>query len=328
MPAAAMHESTPTADSPPAATPPAVDPARLWEDFGPPLRGFLARRVPPGVDADDLVQEVFLRVVRGVATLRGAARPEAWLFQIARNALRDALRARLRRDGRTDALEDDVPAAADASSDRAAETELAPCLTAMVARLPEPYRTAITLTSLQGTSQAEAARALGVSISGMKSRVQRGRVQLRRMLVACCAIAVDVRGGVSDFHLRDASGCAGPMPAAEARGCGAASRGPASSAAASMPRSRRLQRGGREQRGPLPRSPVMPDARPILALREETSRAATPGADACCGGPAPAGTDACCVRDADARTAGQGGCGCTTPASAPVATTRPRSACC
>ena len=65
----------------------------LWEQFGPPLRGFLARRVPPGVDADDLVQEVFLRVIRGLAALRSTDRPEAWLFQIARNALRDSLRA-------------------------------------------------------------------------------------------------------------------------------------------------------------------------------------------------------------------------------------------
>ena len=83
------------------------DPAALWAAFAPPLRGFLARRVPPGVDADDLVQEVFLRVIRHAGSLRSTDRPEAWLFQIARNALRDALRARLRRDGRNDAVESD-----------------------------------------------------------------------------------------------------------------------------------------------------------------------------------------------------------------------------
>lgn len=112
----------------------AMDPVSLWEEFGPPQRGFLARRVPPGVDADDLLQDVFVRVVRSLSNLRRTERPEAWLYQIARNALRDSLRARLRRDGRTDALEVDLPAEPDPAADRAAETELAPCLTPMVGR--------------------------------------------------------------------------------------------------------------------------------------------------------------------------------------------------
>ena len=77
----------------------------------------------------------------------------------------------------------------------------------MIQRLREPYRTAIALTSIQGLTQAEAARHAGVSVSGMKSRVQRGREQLRQMLVRCCEIAVDVRGGVSDYHLRFGGAC-------------------------------------------------------------------------------------------------------------------------
>lgn len=220
MIASVMSEPVPPATSSSTGAPPGLDASVLWAEFGPPLRGFLARRVPPGVDADDLVQDVFLRVLRHLGALRDTERPEAWLFQIARNALRDSLRARLRRDGRTDPLETDLPNAPDPEADRAAEAELAPCLTAMIGRLPEPYRTAITLTSLQGVSQADAARQLGVSISGMKSRVQRGRAQLRDMLTTCCAIAVDVRGGVADFHLREPGACDGPSP----RRCGTASR--------------------------------------------------------------------------------------------------------
>ena len=183
------------------------DPSALWVSFAPPLRAFLARRAPPGVEADDLLQDVFVRVVRHLGTLRGTDRPEAWLFQIARNALRDALRARQRRDGRTDPLEIDLPAEPDTAARREAEAELAPCLTVMIGRLAEPYRTAIELTSLRGLTQAEAARHAGISVSGMKSRVQRGRDQLRQMLVRCCEIDVDARGGVSDFHLRLTGAC-------------------------------------------------------------------------------------------------------------------------
>ena len=133
-----------------------------------------------------------------------------------------------------------MPAEPDAAAERAAEAELAPCLTAMVGRLPEPYRTAITLTSLQGVTQADAARQVGLSISGMKSRVQRGREQLRQMLVTCCAIAVDVRGGVSDFYLREPGACAGPSPATS-EPCGQAPCGPDPTRDASPASGRRLQ---------------------------------------------------------------------------------------
>ena len=221
----------------PAAPEPPVDPSALWVAFAPPLRAFLARRVPAGVDADDLVQEVFLRVVRHAGSLRSTDRPEAWLFQIARNALRDALRARLRRDGRTDALEIDLPAEPDA--ERAAEAELAPCLTAMIDRLPEPYRTALVLTTLRGVTQADAARQLGISGSGMKSRVQRGRERLRGMLVRCCAIALDARGGVSDFHRRSPEACGAP---AGASGCAPGGCAPGADPEAASDRAdRRLQ---------------------------------------------------------------------------------------
>ena len=99
------------------------------------------------------LQDVFLRVVKHLDSLRLDRRPEAWLFQIARNALRDALRARQRKDGRTDPLDVDVPAEADRPlcatrrrSSRLPDTD--------DRALAEPYRTAIELTSLRGLTQA------------------------------------------------------------------------------------------------------------------------------------------------------------------------------
>jgi RNA polymerase sigma-70 factor (ECF subfamily) len=193
----------------------------MWAEFAGRLRAFVARRVPAGIEPDDVVQEVFVRVVRHLPSLRDAERIEAWLFQIARNTLRDAMRARQRRDSRTDNLEVDVPAEADTEDVRAAEAELAPCLTPMVARLAEPYRSAIELTSVQGLTQTEAAKRVGVSVSGMKSRVQRARDQLKEMLLRCCEVDVDRRRGVADYHLRESAACGSPSDeAASVGGCG------------------------------------------------------------------------------------------------------------
>ena len=184
-----------------------TDTSVLWTEFAVPLRAFVARRVPPGIEPDDVVQEVFLRVVRHLPSLRDSDRIDSWLYQIARNALHDAMRVRQRRDSRTDAIDSDLPAAAAEDDVRAAEAELAPCLTAMVARLAEPYREAINFTSVQGLSQTAAAKRAGVSVSGMKSRVQRARAQLKDMLLRCCEVQIDRRRGVSDYHPRDPAGC-------------------------------------------------------------------------------------------------------------------------
>ena len=205
----------------------AGDTSLMWAEFAGRLRAFVARRVPPGIEPDDVVQEVFLRVMRYLPSLREADRIEAWLFQIARNTLHDAMRARQRRDSRTDALEIDLPDETDSEDVRAAEAELAPCLTPMVARLAEPYRSAIELTSVHGLTQAEAAKRAGVSVSGMKSRVQRAREQLKAMLLQCCEVDVDRRHAVADFQLRDSTSCGGSSdPSRTSSGCGAGACSP------------------------------------------------------------------------------------------------------
>ena len=169
--------------------------ATLWREFAAPLRAFVARRTPAGVDTEDVLQDVFLRIQEQLPGLRDAARVDAWIFQIARNVLADAFRRR----GRHEALT--APSAGEPAFDAeveapSAEAALASCLAPMIARLSEPYREAILLTELCGMSQVEAARHVGISISGMKSRVQRGRDQLAGVITGACRIELDVRGGV------------------------------------------------------------------------------------------------------------------------------------
>jgi RNA polymerase sigma-70 factor (ECF subfamily) len=80
----------------------------------------------------------------------------------------------------------------------------------LVQRLASPYREAITLTELDGLTQVAAAAQLGISASGMKSRVQRARAQLRDMLVSCCEIELDRRGGITSYRPRNGPcGCHG-----------------------------------------------------------------------------------------------------------------------
>ena len=117
------------------------------------------------------------------------------------------------------------PAAEPEEDTGAVERDLATYVAPFIAMLPSPYREALTLTELEGLTQKQAAELLGLSLSGMKSRVQRGRRALRQALEACCHIELDARGKVMDFAPRPdgrlpASCCDQPAANHAARGCG------------------------------------------------------------------------------------------------------------
>ena len=133
----------------------------------------------------------------------GEERFGPWVYQVARSAIAEHRRQAARHPlaGAAPA-EQAAPDLGDEGDDGAVARELATYIAPFVAMLPSPYREALTLTELEGLTQAEAAERLGVSWSGMKSRVQRGRVQLRAALEACCAIERDVRGKVVGFERR------------------------------------------------------------------------------------------------------------------------------
>lgn len=165
------------------------------------LRPFISKRVDPQ-DVDDVLQVVFVRIQRGLADLREGDKLVAWGYQIARNAIVDHVRhAALRQhEGLDSALSATAPPSDDESS---GSNELVSILRHFIAMLPAAYREALQLTELEGLTQAEAAVQVGLSIPGMKSRVQRARAQLRELLEACCDIELDTRGSIIDVEPRN-----------------------------------------------------------------------------------------------------------------------------
>ena len=181
--------------------------ATRWQDVAARLRPFVARRIAPA-EVDDVIQDVFVRAQRGLAELKSSDSFTAWLFQIARRSVADHARMRARHPIPTAESSDDLQAEA-AEDDREAFRALSGCVSIFVAQLPSPYREAVTLVELQDLTIRQAADLTGVSISAMKSRVQRGRARLRELFDHCCEIAQDVRGKVTSYTARD-HGCDPP----------------------------------------------------------------------------------------------------------------------
>jgi RNA polymerase sigma-70 factor (ECF subfamily) len=187
-----------------------ADAQEMWQHIHVGLRAFIATRVANEAEADDIVQDVWLKMQRGLDGLKDQNRLISWIYQIARHAIIDHYRAPGRRREMPAGLAADLEAyQSSASMTTASEgsgqlrTELAGCLRPMIERLSREYRQAVMLIDFEGLTQQEAAAQLGLSLSGMKSRVQRGRRQLKGMLEACCTFELDRRRGVIDYDLRN-----------------------------------------------------------------------------------------------------------------------------
>ena len=174
-----------------------------WRDIEARLRPYVARRVSCAADVDDVLQEILVKVHGGMDGLRDGERFGGWVYRIAGNAIADFAKARARAPIADGAVVE-VPEERDAAGDEAAglQADLGECVALFVARLPAAYRGAVTLTDLQGLTQKEAAEMLGISLSGMKSRVQRGRERIRQMFEECCEISLDCRGQVVECEAR------------------------------------------------------------------------------------------------------------------------------
>ncbi len=166
----------------------------LWEQMHSRLCRFVCSRFADEADAEDILQDVFLKIHANLGTVREMERMESWIYQITRNSIADYYRGRRRLVELTEhAVNDEYP------EEDAAES-LAPTIHDIVQSLPEPYREALILTEYQGLSQVELAERLGISVSGAKSRVQRARQKIKDILMACCHFEFDARGLVYDYH--------------------------------------------------------------------------------------------------------------------------------
>lgn len=133
-------------------------------------------------DAQDLVQEVLLRVRRGLETYRPGSF-EGWLSRITTNTFLDEVRRRRRRP--VDLLPDDpdrVVPASDAADVALASEALPDDVQSALRRLPPDYRAAVVLCDVVGLSYQEIASALETPVGTVRSRIHRGRSQLREIL--------------------------------------------------------------------------------------------------------------------------------------------------
>jgi RNA polymerase sigma-70 factor, ECF subfamily len=138
-------------------------------------------------EADEVAQEVFVRAWRGLPRFEERSQLSTWLYRIAFNEAHRRLSRRVRHRAEPDPDGDDAIAALPESPDLGPEAqtldrEFERTLERALDQLPEDWRTAVVLRDLEGLSTPEAADVAGVRQAAFKSRLHRGRMQLRSLL--------------------------------------------------------------------------------------------------------------------------------------------------
>lgn len=168
---------------------------RIWDEFSVPLKSFIKKRIHSEQDADDILQEVFIKIYNNIEKLQDDKKIHAWIYTITRNTITDYYR----KNNNSKAIELIEDIKKDEEQDLTVINEIAACVKVMIDSLPEKYKQAILLTEFHDVTQKELAVRMSISLSGAKSRVQRGRKMLKGMLLSCCQLEFDRFGNVIDF---------------------------------------------------------------------------------------------------------------------------------
>lgn len=169
---------------------------RLYQE----LKRFIWRRVKNQADAEDIVQDVFVKAQLKGTQLKEDQKFSAWMYQITRNSIIDYYRQKKK-------VMEDIMLQNESEDYNQFNDCVIQCLQQLMFELPSPYREALVMTEIEQHSQKEMAGKLNLSYSGLKSRVQRGRQMLRQKMEELYHIRTDAYGNVIECEDRIDCGC-------------------------------------------------------------------------------------------------------------------------
>ena len=171
--------------------------AAIYTQFHQVLLGFIKSKVNNRQDAEDILQNVFIKVAAGVDDLNRREKLQSWIYAITRNSIIDYYRASNKKNRTvkgdiSDSFTDEDYVDTTKGVDR--------CLINFVNRLPPEYKDIIIDVEMKGIKQKDLVDKYNLAYPSIRSRVQRGREKLKQILLACCHIQWDNRGNILDVQ--------------------------------------------------------------------------------------------------------------------------------
>jgi len=169
-----------------------TDVTNIWNQFHKELGGFISKTVRNSTDKDDILQEVFVKIIRNQAKVNQAVNLRQYLYGIVRNTINDYFKSQKHNSHTSEMPEFLTEEEAQSLNATIADC----CITPFIQQLPEKYKEALLLSEIQDISQKDLAERLNISYSGAKSRVQRGKEKLKELILNCCAYEHDRYGNL------------------------------------------------------------------------------------------------------------------------------------
>jgi len=175
----------------------------LWTNIHGKLFGYISKHTKSKEDVNDIIQDTFIKVKTNIDGLKNPAKVESWIFQIARNTMNDFFRKQ-KKSFKIDENADETNIEEDSFSEDDSKVKIqtqhfSEYAGFVVSELPEKYRIAVHMADIEGLSMKEVAERLDISVSGAKSRVQRGRKMIKEIILKCCDVNTDKYGNIVDY---------------------------------------------------------------------------------------------------------------------------------
>jgi len=166
------------------------------------LERYIRKRIKNPQDAEDILQTILLKVFTKSKDVHNEHNIYPWVYKIAKNTIVDYYRTQnLTEVLNMDRLENQF---VETYQDQTPITNpVSKCIAPMVDKLPIIYKEAIKLYEFEEHTQKEISERFGLSISGAKSRVQRGREKLKSMILDCCDLQYDKYGNIIEYECKN-----------------------------------------------------------------------------------------------------------------------------
>jgi RNA polymerase sigma-70 factor (ECF subfamily) len=168
----------------------------IWKNFRIELLYFIKTKVKDEYAAEDILQEVFIKVYKSIEQLEDPSKLKAWLYRTTNNAIIDFYRRGKQSTLELDELED-VHGIEDDTENM--NKEISECIKSMLDELPDKYKEPLKLYEFNRMKHKEIAEKLNISLSGSKTRIQRARIKLKEVLMECCEFKLDTYGNIIDY---------------------------------------------------------------------------------------------------------------------------------
>lgn len=176
----------------------AVDQA--WIEYRKKLLSFIRAKVETAEDAEDILNDVFSKLVKVASENKSPGSLGPWLYRVTKNRIVDYYRSK----EHFEQLPEDL---AEEHEKADAIKSISKCMLPMIQALPENYQRPLMLSEIEGQKYKEVANELHLTLSAVKSRILRGRKILYGSILACCEISRDNAGKLIDYEVKLGSSC-------------------------------------------------------------------------------------------------------------------------